>query len=86
MSTFIPAGAIHNDQPLTVTDDSWTSYEMRFTLLKLHHDPFKAGDETMELVNVVRGEPDPTRPSFNRRRISGFVIWTKRDTRGSSHK
>ena len=59
VSTFIPAGAIHNDQPLTVTDDSWTSYDMRLTLLKLHHDPSKAGDETMELLNIVRGEPDP---------------------------
>lgn len=59
VSTFIPAGAIHNDQPLTVTDDSWTSYDLRLTLLKLHRDPSKAGDETMELLNIVLGEPDP---------------------------
>jgi hypothetical protein len=43
VSTFIPTGAIHNDQPLTVTDDSWTSYDMRLTLLKLHQDPSQAG-------------------------------------------
>jgi hypothetical protein len=60
VSTFIPAGAIHNDQPLTVTDESWTSYEMRLTLLKLHHDPSKAGDDSMELISIVRGEPDPS--------------------------
>ena len=59
VSTFIPAGAIHNDQPLTVTDDSWTSYEMRLTLLKLHHDPAKSADDTMELVDIVRGDPGP---------------------------
>ncbi|HMI53666.1 MAG TPA: hypothetical protein VK525_19280 [Candidatus Saccharimonadales bacterium] len=59
VSTFIPAGAIHNDQPLTVTDDSWTSYEMRLTLLKLHHDPAEGADDAMELVSIVRGDPDP---------------------------
>jgi hypothetical protein len=60
VSTFIPAGAIHNDQPLTVTDESWTSYEMRLTLLRLRHDPSKAGDDSMELISIVRGEPDPS--------------------------
>jgi hypothetical protein len=60
VSTFIPAGAIQNTQPLTVTDDSWTSYEMRLKLLTLHHDPANGVDETMELDNIVRGEPDPT--------------------------
>ena len=59
VSTFIPAGAIHNDQPLTVTDDSWASYEMRLTLLRLHHDPANGADDTMELVSIVRGDPDP---------------------------
>lgn len=60
VSTFIPAGTIHNDQQLTVTDESWTSYEMRLTLLKLHHDPSKAGDDSMELISIVRGDPDPS--------------------------
>jgi hypothetical protein len=60
VSTFIPAGAIHNEQPFTVTDESWTSYEMRLPLLKLHHDPSKAGDDSMELLSIVRGEPDPS--------------------------
>ncbi len=31
---------------------------MRLTLLKLHHDPSKAGDYSMELISIVRGEPD----------------------------
>ena len=58
VSTFIPAGAIHNDQPFTVTDESWTSYEMRLPLFKLHRDPSKAGDDSMALISIVRGEPD----------------------------
>jgi hypothetical protein len=58
VSTFIPAGAIQNDQAFTVTDDSWTSYELRLTLLKIHHDPSIEEDETVELDDVVRSEPD----------------------------
>jgi hypothetical protein len=59
VSTFIPAGAIHNTRAFTVTDDSWTSYEMRLRLLTLHHDAANGIDETIELDNIVRGEPDP---------------------------
>jgi hypothetical protein len=58
--TFIPAGAIHNEQAVTVTDDTWTSYDMRLTLLKTHHDPAMGEDETVELDNIVRAEPDPS--------------------------
>lgn len=58
VTTFIPAGAIHNVQPMTVTDDSWTSYEMRLRLLSLHRDPAKGEETTTELDNIVRGEPD----------------------------
>jgi hypothetical protein len=60
VSTFIPVGAIGNEQSYTVTDDSWTSYEMRLTLLKLHHDPVAREDETVELDNITRAEPAPT--------------------------
>lgn len=60
VSTFIPVGAIHNAQALTVTDDSWTSYEMRLRLLSVHRDPANGEEDTMELDNIVRGEPDPT--------------------------
>jgi hypothetical protein len=60
VTTFIPAGAIHNEQAVTVTDDSWTSYDMRLTLLKTHHDPGTGEDETVELDNINRTEPNPS--------------------------
>jgi hypothetical protein len=55
--TFIPAGTGNNDQPTTVTDDSWTSPELRVALLRIHHDPGRE-DETVRLDKVVRVEPD----------------------------
>jgi hypothetical protein len=60
VSTFIPVGAIRNEQAFTVTDDSWTSYDMHLTLLKTHHDPGMGEDETIELDNIIRMEPDPS--------------------------
>ena len=60
VATSIPAGAIHNEHAVTVTDDSWTSYDMRLTLLKTHHDPGTGEDETVELDNIVRMEPSPS--------------------------
>lgn len=57
VTTHVPAGSIHNDQPLTITDDSWSSLQFRVTLLHVHHDP--AGtDEIEQLDKIVRGEPD----------------------------
>jgi hypothetical protein len=58
--TFIPAGTIHNEKAFNVTDDTWTSYDMRLTLLKTHHDPAMGEDETVELDDIVRAEPDPS--------------------------
>jgi hypothetical protein len=55
--TFIPAAAGSNDQPTTVTDDSWTSPELRVALLRIHHDPGRE-DETVRLDKINRVEPD----------------------------
>jgi hypothetical protein len=59
VTTFIPAGTIRNDHDSTVTDDSWTSYEMHLTIVKTHHDPTISEDEILELDNIERAEPDP---------------------------
>jgi hypothetical protein len=75
VSTFIPAGAINNSQPLTIADDSWTSYDMRLTLLRLHRDSAKGVHETMELDNIVRSQTDPALfqppPNYRVRDIEG---------------
>ena len=57
VTTFIPAGSIHNDQALTITDDWWSSQQFRITLLHVHHDP-SGNDEIEQLDKIVRGAPD----------------------------
>ncbi len=57
VSTLVPAGVLHNEQPITITDDSWSSPELRITLLRIHHDP-SGNDEIIQLDNIVRAEPD----------------------------
>ena len=53
--TVIPAGG--NKSSLTITDESWTSPELRITLLRTRRDP-TAEDEIIRLDNIVRSEPD----------------------------
>jgi hypothetical protein len=58
VTNFIPAGTPNNDQPITTTDESWSSPELRITLLHVFHAP--DGQDRMEqLDNIVLGEPDP---------------------------
>jgi len=59
VTIFIPAGTSHNDQPQTLTDESWSSPELRITLLHVFHSP-DGQDRTEQLDNIVLGEPDPT--------------------------
>lgn len=71
VTTFIPAGTSHNDQPITTTDESWVSPELRITLLQvIHNSSGQEGteksngivpqDSIAELDNIVLGEPDPS--------------------------
>jgi len=53
-----PAGAVGNDQPFTVTHETWTSRELRLAVLQIDDDP-RTGSHTMELTDIDRGEPDP---------------------------
>jgi hypothetical protein len=55
--TFIPAQPNVNGSARTIIDDSWSSTEMGMSLLRIHHDP-SGEDETVQLDNVVLGEPD----------------------------
>jgi hypothetical protein len=54
----IPAGAIGNDQPIVVTHEIWTSTALKVPVLIKTSDP-RFGTTTMQLTNVVQGEPDP---------------------------
>jgi hypothetical protein len=54
----IPAGRIGNDQPLTITDETWRSAELRLVVRSIHDDP-RTGLTTTELTDIQQGEPDP---------------------------
>jgi hypothetical protein len=52
----IPAGADGNDQPITITHETWVSSDLKLELLRTDSDP-RFGTTTMELSNVSRAEP-----------------------------
>lgn len=55
----IPAGAIGNDLPITVTSEEWRSPDLQVLVMTRHSDP-RTGDSTYRLANIVRGDPDPS--------------------------
>jgi hypothetical protein len=52
----IPAGRIGNAQPITVVRDTWFSAELKRAVEVKITDPVR-GNRTMELTNLVPGEP-----------------------------
>jgi hypothetical protein len=55
----IPAGQIGNDKPLSIVTEVWTSPELKTVVSSKRSDP-RMGDQTFQLTNIVRSEPDPT--------------------------
>ena len=58
-TTVIPAGAIGNEQPITIVAEEWFSPELKVLVMTKHVDP-RAGETTYRLTNIVRAEPDPS--------------------------
>jgi hypothetical protein len=54
-----PVGFIGNDRPITNVSESWTSPDLREVILRKTNDP-RSGEHTHKLVNINRGEPDPS--------------------------
>jgi hypothetical protein len=52
----IAVGQIGNDRPIEITDEQWTSPDLKVVMMSKHHDP-RSGDVEYRLTNVVRGEP-----------------------------
>jgi hypothetical protein len=52
----IPAGADGNDQPITITRETWVSSDLKLEVMRTDSDP-RFGTTTMELSNVSRAEP-----------------------------
>jgi hypothetical protein len=55
----IPAGQIGNDRPLSIMTEVWTSPELKTVVYSKRSDP-RMGDQTFQLTNIVRAEPDPS--------------------------
>jgi hypothetical protein len=55
----IPAGQIGNDRPLSIVTEVWTSPELKTIVYSKRSDP-RMGDQTFQLTNIMRAEPDPS--------------------------
>jgi hypothetical protein len=56
--TTIPTGKIGNDRPIVVVHEEWRSPELKIVVKTIDKDP-RTGEQTMELQNLVRTDPDP---------------------------
>jgi len=55
----IPAGQIGNERPITIVTEVWTSPELKTVVYSKRSDP-RMGEQTFQLKNIVRTEPDPS--------------------------
>jgi hypothetical protein len=55
----IPAGEIGNDKPISIVTEVWTSPELKTVIYSKRSDP-RMGDQTFQLTNILRAEPDPS--------------------------
>jgi hypothetical protein len=54
----IPAGEIGNDRPIGIVTEVWTSPDLKTVVSSKRSDP-RMGEQTFQLTNIVRAEPDP---------------------------
>ena len=54
-----PINFLGNDRPITTVSETWTSPELKLTVLSKNSDP-RSGEHTTRLTNISRAEPDPT--------------------------
>jgi hypothetical protein len=55
----IPAGKEGNDQPITITTETWRSTELRVVVRNIDDDP-RSGLTTTELTDIEQDEPSPS--------------------------
>jgi hypothetical protein len=56
VTTVLPAGAIGNQQPITVQTEQWFSPDLEILLMTRHSDP-RTGDTAYTVTNILRAEP-----------------------------
>jgi hypothetical protein len=54
-----PVGMIHNDRPITVVYETWSSPELGLVLLRKTSDP-RSADNEIRVTNLEQSEPDPS--------------------------
>jgi TonB family protein len=55
--TTIPAGAVGNERPIEVVNETWYSPELKMMILSKRSDP-RFGESTYRVTNISRNEPD----------------------------
>jgi hypothetical protein len=55
----IPTGQIGNDAPIKIVTEVWTSPDLKTVVYSKRGDP-RMGEQTFQLKNIVRAEPDPS--------------------------
>ena len=65
----IPMGRIGNDAPIKIVTEVWTSPDLKTAVYSKRSDP-RMGEQTFQLKNIVRTEPDPSLLSVP----AGFTI------------
>jgi hypothetical protein len=58
-TTTWPVGTQGNDRPITSTNETWMSPELKVVILSERNDP-RSGEQTQKLINISRSEPDPS--------------------------
>jgi hypothetical protein len=55
----IPPGEIGNEEPISIVTEVWTSPDLKTIVYSKRTDP-RMGEQTFQLTNIVRAEPDPS--------------------------
>jgi hypothetical protein len=55
----IPAGEIGNDKTISIVTEVWMSTDLKTVISSKRNDP-RMGEQTFQLTNIVRAEPDPS--------------------------
>jgi hypothetical protein len=55
----IPAGQMGNERAITIITEVWTSPDLKTIVSSKRNDP-RMGEQTFQLTNIVRAEPDPS--------------------------
>jgi hypothetical protein len=55
----IPAGQMGNEKPISIVTEVWTSPDLKTIVYSKRTDP-RMGEQTFQLTNIVRAEPDPS--------------------------